>query len=209
MIEFYRWSAYYIQVHKAKLLTTGEWMLINSLKNLASQNIYVSSTNMGDYMKRAIELAKEALSAQEVPVGCVFVVDDCIVAESRNCVNETRNPTRHAEINCIDIIISSCNNKSVNYLDYFKKVDVYVTVEPCIMCAAALHKLQVRKVIYGCANDRFGGKTVLKVSKFYSYNYTLMANDVVADEAMSLLKTFYKGTNPSVPENKVKKKKKL
>ncbi|XP_026735000.1 tRNA-specific adenosine deaminase 2 [Trichoplusia ni] len=161
---------------------------------------------MVDFMKRALELASEALSAQEVPVGCVFTINSEIIAESRNSVNATHNPTRHAEINCIDTVIAHCKNNHIDYKMYFKNVTVYVTVEPCIMCAAALSNLCVKEVIYGCANDRFGGKTVLDISKFYEYNYNLTGN-LMANEAMALLKQFYKGTNPNAPEPKTKKEK--
>lgn len=161
---------------------------------------------MVEFMYKALELASEALAAQEVPVGCVFVVNGIIVVVSRNTVNVTRNPTRHAEMNCIDYILDYCKTKNIDYQSYFKEISVYVTVEPCIMCAAALHNLSVKEVIYGCANDRFGGSTVLNVSNFYGYKYKLIGN-VLADEAMDSLKRFYKGENPNVPESKVKKKK--
>ncbi|XP_075983125.1 tRNA-specific adenosine deaminase 2 [Anticarsia gemmatalis] len=159
---------------------------------------------MVDFMKRALELGWEALVAQEVPVGCVFTIDTKIVAESRNTVNETHNPTRHAEINCIDQVLDHCKANNIDYKEYFKNIVVYVTVEPCIMCAAALNNLHIKEVIYGCANDRFGGKTVLDVSKFYDHNYDVTGN-VLADEAMALLKQFYKGANPNAPESKAKK----
>ncbi|CAG9565349.1 unnamed protein product [Danaus chrysippus] len=161
---------------------------------------------MDDFMRRALVLASEALAAQEVPVGCVFTFNGNIVAESRNSVNITHNPTRHAEINCIDIILRYCKNNQINYHTYFENIVVYVTVEPCIMCAAALNNLNIKEVIYGCANDRFGGKTVLDVNTFYDKGYKLTGN-VLADEAMSLLKQFYKGANPNAPESKVKKNK--
>ncbi|XP_072929992.1 tRNA-specific adenosine deaminase 2 [Epargyreus clarus] len=163
---------------------------------------------MVEFMKRALVLAQEALQDNEVPVGCVFIINRNIVAESRNSVNVTRNPTRHAEMNCIDTVIDYCKNKSINYRDFCSNISVYVTVEPCIMCAAALRMLNVREVVYGCANDRFGGHTVLNVSKFYDYNYVLEGN-LLAEEAMSLLKQFYKGVNPNAPESKVKKKNKI
>lgn len=156
-------------------------------------------------MERALDLASEALEAKEVPVGCVFTINGEVVAESRNTVNITHNPTRHAEMNCIDALLTYCEKNEINYKSYFKNVIVYVTVEPCIMCAAALNDLQVKKVIYGCANDRFGGKTVLDVCKYYDNCYSIKGN-LLADKAMSMLKLFYKGTNPNAPETKVKKK---
>ncbi|KAJ8724016.1 hypothetical protein PYW07_007996 [Mythimna separata] len=161
---------------------------------------------MVEFMKRALELASEALSAQEVPVGCVFVINSEIIAESRNSVNATHNPTRHAEINCIDQVIDYCKTNNIDYSMCFKNVTVYVTVEPCIMCASALSNLKIKEVVYGCANDRFGGKTVLDISNFYEYNYNLTGN-LMATEAMALLKQFYKGANPNAPESKAKKEK--
>ncbi|XP_032521099.1 tRNA-specific adenosine deaminase 2 [Danaus plexippus] len=161
---------------------------------------------MDNFMKRALVLASEALAAQEVPVGCVFTLNGNIVAESRNSVNITHNPTRHAEINCIDKILEYCKDNQINYVTYFENIVVYVTVEPCIMCAAALNNLNIKEVIYGCANDRFGGKTVLDVNTFYDRGYKLTGN-VLADEAMGLLKQFYKGANPNAPDSKAKKNK--
>ncbi|XP_053613540.1 tRNA-specific adenosine deaminase 2-like isoform X4 [Plodia interpunctella] len=161
---------------------------------------------MVELMTRALELAMQAMEAQEVPVGCVFTIDGNIVAESRNTVNLTHNPTRHAEMNCIDIVLEYCKSNHIDYKAYFRSISVYVTVEPCIMCAAALNSLNIKEVIYGCANDRFGGKTVLDVSDFYDHSYSLIGN-VLADEAMDLLKQFYKGVNPNAPEAKAKKKK--
>lgn len=161
---------------------------------------------MVEFMKRALELAEKALTVNEVPVGCVFIHNNVIVAESHNYVNKTHNPTRHAEMNCIDIILKYCKENKIEWQDFFKGITVYVTVEPCLMCASALHNLCVKEVVYGCANDRFGGDTVLKVSEFYISNYKLTGN-IMADEAMSLLKIFYKGANPRAPESKVKKKK--
>lgn len=160
---------------------------------------------MVDFMSRALQLAEEALVAKEVPVGCVFTINGEIIAESRNTVNATRNPTRHAEINCIDHVYDYCKANNINYQMYFRNIIVYVTVEPCIMCAAALSNLNIREVVYGCANDRFGGKTVLDVSNYYIQSYSLTGN-LLANEAMALLKQFYKGVNPNAPESKVKKK---
>lgn len=161
---------------------------------------------MVEFMRRALELASDALIAQEVPVGCVFTINDLIIAESRNSVNATKNPTRHAELNCIDHVLENCRQNNIDHKTYFPNIVVYVTVEPCIMCAAALNNLNISEVIYGVANDRFGGKTVLDVSKFYRQTYTLTGN-LLADEAMILLKEFYKGSNPNAPESKVKKEK--
>lgn len=158
------------------------------------------------FMNQAFLLAQEALEAQEVPVGCVFVYEGEILARGRNSVNETRNATRHAEFNCIDQVIDHCKKFEINPFDVFKSVDVYVTVEPCIMCVAALYELKVKSITFGCKNDRFGGQTVYNVSNVID-NECVVKSGVRSDEAMQLLKEFYMGTNPNAPEPKIKGKK--
>ncbi|KAK5648950.1 hypothetical protein RI129_003842 [Pyrocoelia pectoralis] len=160
-----------------------------------------------EFMNTAFKFAHEALASQEVPVGCIFVHNGEIVATGRNTVNATRNATRHAELNCIDDVNQICKSQNCDVLTFFSAVEVYVTVEPCIMCAAALYDLNVRCIVYGCKNDRFGGETVFNVASVLK-PVTRCIGGFRADEAMSLLKTFYKGTNPSAPPHKVKLKNK-
>nr|XP_003705250.1 PREDICTED: tRNA-specific adenosine deaminase 2 [Megachile rotundata] len=157
------------------------------------------------WMDVALQQAQYSLKANEVPVGCLFVYNNEVIATGSNTVNETRNATRHAEINCIDQVLKFCKEKDLNYKKVFCDMDVIVTVEPCIMCTSALFQLQVRNIIYGCANDRFGGcNSVFEVPKIYNSN-TKIVGGIKNDEAMALLKEFYKGTNPNAPESKVKK----
>ncbi|XP_015380426.1 PREDICTED: tRNA-specific adenosine deaminase 2 [Diuraphis noxia] len=152
-----------------------------------------------DHMNISLCLAKEALEVGEVPVGCIFVDNDGnILASGRNTVNETKNATRHAEINCVDTIIKA------GFLKKLSKITVVVTVEPCIMCAAMLINIGCSNIIYGCANDRFGGcGTVLAVPGLEKCK---VQGGLFGNQAMDLLKQFYKGQNPNAPENKVKKK---
>lgn len=158
------------------------------------------------YFNGAMILAQEALEALEVPVGCVFVHGNEIIARGRNAVNETHNATRHAELICIDQVTEYCKHNQLNHFDIFKNVDVYVTVEPCIMCAAALYELKVKSIIYGCKNDRFGGTTVFNVADVIDTD-CIVKGGIRSEEAMNLLKKFYMGTNPNAPEPKIKGKK--
>lgn len=152
------------------------------------------------WMKRALTSAEKALKDGEVPVGCLFISAEQVVAEGANTVNETKNATRHAEMFCIDQVLAACVP--------FSSISVYVTVEPCAMCSCALHNLGVNRVVFGCANDRFGGcGSVVNVSEYHS-NPVPVIGGLYADEAMSLLKTFYKGVNPNAPPSKVKTRKK-
>jgi len=161
------------------------------------------------WMDIALQKAEESLRAGEVPVGCLFIYNKEIIAIGNNTVNETCNATRHAEINCIDQVLKFCKEKFMNYETVFRNLDVIVTVEPCIMCMSALLQLQVRSIVYGCANDRFGGcVSVLEVPKFYDPKVMVQGN-IKGEEAMKLLKDFYKGVNPNVPESKIKKGRKM
>lgn len=159
------------------------------------------------FMERSFQFAYEALYVQEVPVGCIFVYNGDIIALGRNMVNETKNATRHAEINCIDQVHDYCKNHNVDLNSVFSELSVYVTVELCIMCATALYELKVKSIIFGCKNDRFGGNTVFDVANVLS-PITLVKGEYRAAEAMDLLKKFYKGINPNAPSSKVKIKQK-
>lgn len=162
---------------------------------------------MDRFMEQALEQARLADQLKEVPVGCVFVYrDDEIIARGCNRVNETRNATRHVEFLCIDQVLEYARGHGLRHEDVFREVTVVVTVEPCIMCAAALIELNVREIIYGCRNDRFGGCTVLDVPGLLAATVPIRGG-VRADEAMQLLKEFYKGENPSAPVPKVKERK--
>lgn len=155
-------------------------------------------------MQQALDVARRALANQEVPVGCVFVCNNEIIATGSNEVNETMNATRHAELICIDQVLGFCRDKQLRSEEVFGTIQVVVTVEPCIMCAAALVELGVAEIIFGCINDRFGGTTVCDVFGLLN-SKCRVAGGVKADEAMALLKEFYKGENPSAPPRKKRK----
>lgn len=121
-----------------------------------------------DFMRMALELAEEAYEVGEVPVGAVFVTDGKVIASGRNRTNETKNGTRHAEIEAIDKILAS------HTLIDWNRIQVFVTIEPCIMCAAALRLLGIEKVFFGAHNDRFGGcGSVLSIHSQYIFAYLL------------------------------------
>ncbi|KAG0588700.1 hypothetical protein KC19_2G262900 [Ceratodon purpureus] len=115
-----------------------------------------------NFMKLAFAEAKGALARLEVPVGCVIVKDGEVIGRGSNRTNETRNATRHAEMEAIDMVLCLWQQSLTAHSDNvstegFQQCDLYVTCEPCIMCASALSLLGFRKVYYGCGNDRFGG----------------------------------------------------
>ncbi|KAI0329965.1 cytidine deaminase-like protein [Cubamyces sp. BRFM 1775] len=160
------------------------------------------------WMKCAMDMAEEALAAQEVPVGCVFVRDDKIIARARNRTNQLRNATRHAELEAIDEILAD-KQLTPTVTEYpLCDTTLYVTVEPCIMCGSALRQMGIKEVFYGCENDRFGGcGSVLGVNialphpKHPGYR---AVGGYMREEAIMILRRFYitENTNAPVPKSK-------
>ena len=109
------------------------------------------------FMRAALVEAEGALRRWEVPVGCVVVRDGEIIAVGSNRTNEKRNGTRHAEFEAIDSILALPDVNHDANKAHFNRCDLYVTCEPCIMCAGALSLLGFRQVVFGCGNDKFGG----------------------------------------------------
>jgi tRNA-specific adenosine deaminase 2 len=166
------------------------------------------------WMEAALQLAEEALSEGEVPVGCLLIYNHngnaTVVGKGRNEVTELKNATRHAEMVAIDQVIQWAKDNALDSQAVLEKCQLYVTVEPCIMCASALRQLHLTSVVYGCPNERFGGcESVLSVSseELASGLPPLQCvAGVLADEAIALLKNFYKGENPNAPAEKRKLK---
>jgi len=169
-----------------------------------SSNGAVNEGYQDEFMELAFHKAREALEAGEVPIGCVFITDDGkVIAEGRNEVNLTKNATRHAEMCAIDMVHEKCMS------NLYTMTTVYVNVEPCIMCAAALMKVKVKAIFYGCANEKFGGcgsvgNLVEILSKLDNSHRVLMSGGHRADEAIDMMKEFYNGENPNAPNPKVK-----
>ncbi|PRP86715.1 hypothetical protein PROFUN_02864 [Planoprotostelium fungivorum] len=150
------------------------------------------------YMREALSVAETSISREEVevPIGCVFVRNGIIIGRAHNLVSETLNATRHAELVAIDAILENLQPKDEETVKkIFNETDLYVTCEPCIMCASALLHIGIRKVYFGCSNDRFGGcGTTISVHQEKSKNcpegYEVVSG-ILKDEAVSIMKRFY------------------
>ncbi|XP_058939283.1 tRNA-specific adenosine deaminase 2 isoform X1 [Kogia breviceps] len=162
------------------------------------------------WMEQSMQMAKEALENIEVPVGCLLVYNNEVVGKGRNEVNQTKNATRHAEMVAIDQALDWCRRHGKSPSEVFEHTVLYVTVEPCIMCAAALRLMKIPLVVYGCQNERFGGcGSVLDIASADLPNTGRPFQCIPgyrAEEAVEMLKTFYKQENPNAPKSKVRKK---
>lgn len=116
-------------------------------------------------------------------MGCVVVYMNHVIGTGRNEVNETKNATRHAELVAIDQVKLWSENRGLCFEDVVRNCHLYVTVEPCIMCASALRYLHVSKVVFGCANERFGGcGSILNV---HTDDYTTETSNCISQDASS------------------------
>jgi tRNA(adenine34) deaminase len=110
---------------------------------------------MSDYLHLALEEARRALAEGEVPVGCVVVKGDEVLASTHNLTETLGDPTAHAEILAIREASSNLGGK------WLEGCEVFVTLEPCVMCAYALVLARVKRVTFGSLDRRHGGVVTL------------------------------------------------
>ena len=140
-----------------------------------------------DFMRRAIELARQAALAGEVPVGAVLVQGDRIIAEGANNPVAARDPTGHAEIVAL--------RAGGLALDSYRLTDtvLYVTLEPCTMCAAAIIHARVRRVVFGAFDAKAGAAgSFTDVFGMQGLNHRVdVFGGVLADDCAALLTGFF------------------
>lgn len=134
------------------------------------------------FMKKAFEQAQNAFDEGEVPVGAVIVSNNIIIAKAYNQVEKLNDPTAHAEI----IAITS----ATNYLGskYLENCTLYVTLEPCLMCASALNWAKIDRIVYA-AEDKKNG--FMKCGKSVLHPKTKLEFGLMSEISSNLLKTFF------------------
>ncbi len=140
------------------------------------------------YMKEAIKQAKKAYALGEVPIGCVIVHDGKIIARGYNRRNTDKNTLAHAEITAI-------NKASKKLGDWrLEECSLYVTLEPCQMCAGAIVQARVTEVIMGSMNPKAGcGGSILNLLEMKEFNHqVIVRRGILEAECSNLLTTFFK-----------------
>ena len=140
------------------------------------------------FMKEALKEAQKAYEKLEVPVGCVIVKDGKIIARAHN-IKETRfDTTKHAEI--IAIQKASKKLKSWRLID----CEMYVTLEPCPMCAGAIINSRIKKLYYGAKDEKTGAVgSVLNLLEDYKFNHIVETESgLLEEECSNILKQFFK-----------------
>lgn len=139
------------------------------------------------FMRRALELARQAAELDEVPVGAVVVLDGEIVAEAYNRRECDKNATAHAELLAIDAACKRLGGWRLH------KCDLYVTLEPCPMCAGAIVNSRIKRVVIGARDARAGAFGTLIDLNSYPLNHKPEIEFGVCEaESVALLQEFFK-----------------
>ena len=134
------------------------------------------------FMQLAISEAKKALDKREVPIGAVVVCRGKVVGRGHNLVETLADATAHAEMQAITAATSTLGGK------YLKECTLYVTVEPCVMCAGALAWSQIGRVVYGAADPKRG---CMRFGRELLHPKTELLGGVMAEECSALMEDFF------------------
>ena len=134
------------------------------------------------YMKQALAEARKAAERDEVPVGAVVVCKDRIIARAHNLTETLTDVTAHAEMQAITAAASALGGK------YLNECTLYVTVEPCVMCAGAIAWAQTGRLVFGADDEKRGYQ---RFAPQALHPKTEVVKGVMADECASLMKDFF------------------
>jgi len=133
------------------------------------------------FMKKALQEAEMAFEKGEIPVGALIVINNTIIARSHNLTELLHDVTAHAEMQAITAAANFLGGK------YLKDCTLYVTLEPCQMCAGALYWSQISKIVYGASDEQRG---FVKMGT-QLHPKTEVVSGILADEAAKLMKRFF------------------
>jgi tRNA(adenine34) deaminase len=139
--------------------------------------------NKEQYMRAALAEANKAFARQEVPIGAVVVCNDMIIARAHNLTETLKDPTAHAEMQAITAATNWLGGK------YLTDCTIYVTLEPCAMCAGAIGWSQASALVYGASDEKKGYTTV---SGSLLHTTTTMESGILEKECRELLLKFFK-----------------
>jgi tRNA(adenine34) deaminase len=133
------------------------------------------------FMRKAINEAEMAFEKGEIPVGAIIVIDNKVIARGHNLTEMLNDVTAHAEMQAITAAANFLGGK------YLKDCTLYVTLEPCQMCAGALYWSQISKIVFGASDDHRGFEKM----GTQLHPKTTVVRGVLADEASELMKRFF------------------
>ncbi|MCC9071894.1 nucleoside deaminase [Flavobacterium sp. F-65] len=133
------------------------------------------------FMKKALQEAEMAFDKDEIPVGAIIVIDNKVIARSHNLTELLNDVTAHAEMQAITAAANFLGGK------YLKDCTLYVTLEPCQMCAGALYWSQISKIVFGASDEHRGYEKM----GTQLHPKTVVVRGVMANEAADLMKRFF------------------
>jgi tRNA(adenine34) deaminase len=140
--------------------------------------------NHEHYMKLALREAQQAFEADEVPIGAVVVMNDQVIARGHNMTEKLCDPTAHAEMIALTSAFNALGSK------YLPEATLYVTIEPCGMCAGALYWGQVGRVVFGASDDKSGYRRC-QPGRSPFHPRTELIGGILADDCAQLMKDFF------------------
>ncbi len=137
------------------------------------------------FMSQALKEAHKAFEKDEVPVGAVVVLNEKIIARGYNMVEQLNDPTAHAEMIALTAAFNSLGSK------YLPDAVLYVTVEPCFMCAGALYWSKIGKIVFGTSDEKNGFKKTAG-NNWPFHPKTELVQGIMKEECAKLMKDFFK-----------------
>jgi len=146
------------------------------------------------YMMLALKEARTAFEEDEIPIGAVVVLNEKVIARGRNMTEKLNDPTAHAEMIALTSAFNSLGGK------YLPDATIYVTVEPCLMCAGAMYWSKLGKVIYGADDEKNGYKKMMRGQSregtwegaWPFHPKTELIRGILKDDCAKLMKDFFK-----------------
>lgn len=136
------------------------------------------------FMTQALKEARKAFEEDEIPVGAIVVVQEKIIARGHNMVERLNDPTAHAEIIALTSAFNALGSK------YLPEATLYVTLEPCLMCAGAIYWSKLGRIVYG-ADDEKNGYKKTTTTNWPFHPKTELVRGVLQDECAQLMKDFF------------------
>jgi tRNA(adenine34) deaminase len=144
------------------------------------------------FMQAALEEARKAFDRQEIPVGAVVVYNDTIIARAHNLTETLKDPTAHAEMQAITAATNWLGGK------YLSGCTIYVTLEPCAMCAGAIGWSQAAGLVYGAADEQKG---FTRISGSLLHPKTRVASGIMGKECSKIMVKFFRKKRPPIHSN--------
>lgn len=137
------------------------------------------------FMMRALKEARRAYEEDEIPIGAIVVINEKVVAHGYNMTEKLNDPTAHAEMIALTSAFNLLGSK------YLPEATLYVTVEPCLMCAGAIFWSKLGKIVYG-ADDEKNGYKKTAADNWPFHPKTELIRGVLKEDCASLMKDFFK-----------------